>query len=253
MSSRKKKGEGEILDQYPTPEWPVVRYLEAREKEFVQKLKMGKTEWCEPSCGEGSIVRTIRLWLLFTEAKVFPNFHLFEIDSKYAKAMEKLADANECTWQIGDFLQSGAPDKFFHVSIGNPPYLFAREFAEECIRTSEETSLLLRLNFFGSQKRDSFFREFGTPDVYILPNRPSFVGEGTDRTEYAWFNWNTMTGKRPGYIHRLALTPKDEIKAANGAKPAARVETEADKRAKVVKEVQEQLSSGGRDGRLRLK
>lgn len=28
-----------------------------------------------------------------------------------------------------------------------------------------------------------------TPDIYVLPNRPSFSGKGTDSIEYAWFVW----------------------------------------------------------------
>lgn len=46
----------------------------------------------------------------------------------------------------------------------------------------------LRLNFLGSKKRCKWLQA-DMPDVYVLPNRPDFTGDGGDATEYAWFVW----------------------------------------------------------------
>lgn len=41
-----------------------------------------------------------------------------------------------------------------------------------------------------------------TPDVYVLPQRPSFTGKGTDSTSYAWFVW-TSAEKTEGKLQIL--------------------------------------------------
>ena len=46
-----------------------------------------------------------------------------------------------------------------------------------------------------------------TPCVFILPNRPSFTGNGTDAAEYGWFVWSN--GIKP-VIRVLADTPREE-------------------------------------------
>jgi hypothetical protein len=56
-----------------------------------------------------------------------------------------------------------------------------------------------------------------TPDVYVLPNRPSFTGGSTDSIEYAWFVWRTRAA-RSGTIRVLAETGREErIGAPKGA------------------------------------
>ena len=54
------------------------------------------------------------------------------------------------------------------------------------------------------------------PDLYVLPNRPSFTKNGnTDSIEYAWFVWGHdryVSGgqARPSVWKLLDLTPKEE-------------------------------------------
>jgi len=64
--------------------------------------------------------------------------------------------------------------------------------------------MLLRLNFLASERRQEWMKT-DTPDVYVLPNRPSFRGKGSDATEYAWFVWDTFS---TGRIFILDLTSK---------------------------------------------
>ena len=69
--------------------------------------------------------------------------------------------------------------------------------------------MLLRLNFLGSQERSDYLREH-MPDIYVIPNRPSFTGGKTDSIEYAWFVWSKYNdyGKNSsGKIVILETTP----------------------------------------------
>jgi hypothetical protein len=70
------------------------------------------------------------------------------------------------------------------------------------------------VNYLASNKRAAFMQE-NCPDVYILPNRPSFSGAGgTDSIEYAWMVWRPMpgSGNRVGMLQVLDTTPKAERK-----------------------------------------
>lgn len=225
MSSTGRKGrKREKFDQYPTPEWAISRYAEAR-TDWVDMVAAGADQWTEPCCGEGAIVRTLRLHWLFTKMKLFPSFHLFDIDSKYESAMTNLAsNSNDCTSQVMSFLDCDVPEKFFDVAITNPPYDIAQDIAEACFLSARETNLLLRINFLGAARRHSFYRTYGTPDMFVLPDRPGFVGEGTDSTEYAWFRWNEdiLEHRRPGQVFILDLTPKSVRMAEKKLRPAAR-------------------------------
>jgi hypothetical protein len=107
---------------------------------------------------------------------------------------------------VGDFLALTPPlNPDFDVVITNPPYNQALEFVRASLRWGKVVVMLLRLNWIASQKRHAFVREH-PPDVYVLPNRPSFTGKGTDSIEYAWFVW----GQGGGRIDVLGLTPLEE-------------------------------------------
>ncbi len=70
--------------------------------------------------------------------------------------------------------------------------------------------MLLRVGFLESEKRKPFWEDVGMADVYILPNRPSFDGLGTDSACYAWFVWDNEIIRDTGKIKILNYTPKEE-------------------------------------------
>jgi hypothetical protein len=96
---------------------------------------------------------------------------------------------------IGDFVRAHTSgdlgSRRFAVAITNPPFRLAQEFIDAALACADHVVMLLRLNYLASKGRWPFMSRH-TPDVYVLPNRPSFTGGKTDSIEYAWFVW------RPG-------------------------------------------------------
>jgi hypothetical protein len=83
------------------------------------------------------------------------------------------------------------------IIITNPPFSLAQEFLEKSLANASCTVYLLRLNFLGSQKRAAFWQQHPPTHLFVLSRRPSFTGNGTDATEYAWFVWDAA-----GYVAR---------------------------------------------------
>lgn len=79
----------------------------------------------------------------------------------------------------------------FDLIVTNPPFSLAEEFLRKSISESDCVCYLLRLNYLGSKKRKQLWDDIGTPNkLIVLSKRPSFTGNGTDATEYAWFCWD---------------------------------------------------------------
>jgi hypothetical protein len=196
MSST-KRGKSRIRhDNYPTPYWCTHRLLEA--------VNLHGGQWLEPCAGDGAIIKAV-------------NAHEGDKKSIYWTACElrkivipRLRDAMQHSGEIleGDFfMQYRNQRPRFNVCITNPPFNMAMEFVSRCRLLADHTVMLLRLNFVSSAERSAFMQET-KPDIYVLPNRPSFVGGGkTDSIEYAWFHWHRNS---TGQLRVLALTPKEE-------------------------------------------
>lgn len=182
--TNRPKRDGEA-DYYPTPAWCVHRLLEE-----VPLLGCGST-WLEPSAGDGAIVRAVGSWA----GDRRPTWLTMDIRP------DTSVDVH-C-----DFLSSGVNAfNFFDVCITNPPYNQAQAFVEAAMECSRVVVMLLRLNWLGGQERAAFLRE-RPPSVFVLPNRPSFDGRGTDATEYGWFVWGLHDAP---VLRVLATTPKEE-------------------------------------------
>jgi|DEB0MinimDraft_10_1074344.scaffolds.fasta_scaffold00089_34 hypothetical protein len=171
-------------DFYATPYWCVDRLLEA------VPLPLGL--WLEPWAGDGAIVRAVQRHSDL-EVQWLTN--------------ELSADRAPEGSRIGDYRSWRATG---NVVLSNPPYKDATECAEWAISRASTVALLLRLNWLEGQKRAAFHKQHPS-SVYVLPNRPSFTGRGTDATAYAWFVWG-MPG-RPT-VSVLNTTPRSERLAA---------------------------------------
>jgi hypothetical protein len=200
MSSTKRGGKRSPADNYPTPAWPVDRLLE--------EVKLPGGRWFEPGVGNGDIVRAVhakRDDVTFTG--------IDKRNTKFIKNAKHYARGGQ--FIVGDLMKPAGEARTmltgpkFDVSIGNPPYNIAQEIIDLCLRTSDIVCLLLRINYLGSDKRAEFMRA-RAPDVYVLPNRPSFVQDGsTDSIEYGWFVWHSNLCRPSGKIRVLASTPKE--------------------------------------------
>lgn len=141
----------------------------------------------DPCAGEGAILKVCREAGYLTKG--------IELDPQRADECATVASEG-CL--AADALADSLP-WWGDLVVTNPPYRLALEFIKSYLLWAEgkkEGAFLLRLNFLGSQKRASFFKQH-PPDVYVLPKRPSFTEDGgTDACEYAWFLWGPNRGNR---------------------------------------------------------
>jgi SAM-dependent methyltransferase len=187
MSATGRSKVRDELDRYDTPAWCVDRLLD--------RVSLPHGWWLEPCCGSGSIIRAVARrqapgWAQWTALDIEPR-------GVFAEAMADRAD----------FLTWTPPQrKRFRVSISNYPYKHAYEFARKNRDLADIVVALLRLNWLESEVRAHWLR-CNKPDVYVLPNRPSFNGRGTDATAYGWFVWGLTEG---GHLDILDTTPVRE-------------------------------------------
>lgn len=106
---------------------------------------------------------------------------------------QRCVDANENhIMELGDYLETSRFEKY--VVVTNPPYKLAMEFMSKAVKENEIVCSLLRLPWLASSKRKEWLKK-NTPTVAVLSKRPSFTGNGTDATDYAWMIWNGESPK----------------------------------------------------------
>lgn len=185
------------FDFYPTPSWCVHRFLEAASK----RLPVG--DWIEPTAGDGAIIRSVKS---FGNGYETVKWHSVEIQDRFENSLKEISQEVF----IGDYANynylatTNINQTKAKVCITNPPYKEAEKIIKQAKKHSNTVAMLLRLNFLASERRQKWIKA-DTPDVFVLPNRPSFRGKGSDATEYAWFVWDTFS---TGKIIILDLTPK---------------------------------------------
>ena len=210
MSSTKRGRERNRKDNYPTPKWCVKRLLE----EIGAELPEGM--WCEPCAGDGAIIMAVNEALPGARLRWTAIEIRAEGVAKLKKLPMKLLVLHDNTLKI---MKRVGP---WEVIISNPPFSQAMEIIVEAMQHAKHVIMLLRLNFLGSEERAEFMRRT-QPDIYVLPNRPSFfkkrvrnkktgeisktLRDVTDSIEYAWFHW---WGGSSGRIRVLRSTPKIE-------------------------------------------
>jgi len=193
MSSTNRGGSRSPADYYPTPHWCVRRLLE--------EVDLPAGQWLEPCAGVGDIIRGVG------QVRDDVQWLANEYRPECRDALVDLLSSSRVS--SGDTLR-WAPPQRPTVSITNPPFRLAMDMVGWSLENADITVMLLRLNFIGTAKRAHFMREH-PPDVYVLPNRPSFTGRGTDSVEYAWFVWNSRDDATPhGRVRVLAPTPAEE-------------------------------------------
>lgn len=196
MSATNRGGQRSEADFYPTPAWCVHRLLEA--------VSLPGGTWLEPTAGQGAIIAAVN------QVRSDVHWRAIELEPRFAPSIA--ANIGKRHVVTGDFLRV-APSKIrepVSVVITNPPYSVAMPMIEHALTFgADHVVMLLRLNFIASAGRADFMRKHA-PDVYVLPNRPSFSGKGTDSIEYAWFVWHGAKRRSKGSLTVLPLTPAEE-------------------------------------------
>lgn len=85
------------------------------------------------------------------------------------------------------------PVRKYNLIISNPPFCLAMDFIQRSLELVEENGyvvMLLRLNYFGSKKRKSFWDKNMPKYSFVHHKRMSFTDDGqTDSIEYMHAVW----------------------------------------------------------------
>lgn len=194
MSSTGRGGRRREADYYPTPAWCVHRLLGA----MPRLCKLGGT-WFEPAAGDGAIIRAAATRLILGT-----RWSAMELRD----APRDTGGALVSSWEVGDYLSAPSPGVRYDVAITNPPFSLAMEFWRKMRSEAHGVLLLQRLSWVAPASRAREFRK-DMPDVFVLPNRPSFTGKGTDSADYAWYTWGPRRNIE-GRVVILRDTPLQE-------------------------------------------
>lgn len=169
---------------FPTPHWVTQRFLESGVLDEAQDDR-----WLEPCAGDGAIVSAANSF--FGRRLSWVTQDVREIDG---------------LGYVGDYTQFQPPGQF-NVGITNPPFSRAFAIVQAMSKQCAQAAILQRLNWLATAERHAWL-SWHMPDVYVLPNRPSFDDRGTDGCEYAWFHWRSWELRTSASIQMLNITDK---------------------------------------------
>lgn len=85
--------------------------------------------------------------------------------------------------------------------LTNPPFSLSMIYTERCVAISNTCIMLHRLGFLASKGRKDFMQSHEPCCMFVLSNRPSFIGKGTDNSDYAWICWDRTNRLPRGIFH----------------------------------------------------
>lgn len=93
--------------------------------------------------------------------------------------------------------------------ITNPPFNQIERFILHAMTFCPQRVIFLaRLGLLASQGRyERIWSRYPVRQVVILSARPSFIGQGTDNSEYAWFLWGAVPGQGIAWVPAEATRP----------------------------------------------
>lgn len=187
-------------DAYYTPKWAIERLMER----LPADTPLGG-KWLEPCAGHGKIIEVVNTMCLENDIDQ-PEWFAVDIGSECLPSLTEVVDPFDI--EIADFLvfTEGSNERIWDVSISNPPYSIAMDIIEACFRVSKCVIMLLRVSILESEDRADWMKA-NPPDVYVLPNRPSFAHGGTDNCAYAWMIWYPGQVREFGKLCVLDNTP----------------------------------------------
>lgn len=201
MAQRKSN---DPTESYPTPYWVLDRLLDV--------LPLAEGTWLEPAVGNGVLVKTA-----LAHPRTGHRHEWYGCD--FQDSNEARAVLGDQRFVVGDFLRTKRLDEVgrFRGVLTNPPFSRAEEFLNRSLAIADEVILLLRLDWLGSESRSWLLRG-NMPDVFVVPDRPSFVKGKTDTSYYAWMRWKSRSPQPKGTVQVLSTTPAEERRwaARNG-------------------------------------
>lgn len=162
-----RRPDAEANDYYATDPKAVELLLE--QESFCNSI------W-EPACGEGHISKILAA-------------HGYSVES---------TDLIDRGYGLGDqdFLKQPYFTAFNGDIITNPPYKYAKEFAEkalEIVAPGRKVAMFLKLTFLEGQGRRELFKKHPPRTVYISSSRlecgKNGVFKNASAVAYAWFVW----------------------------------------------------------------
>lgn len=156
------------LDYYATPPEIV--------EELLQYETFDNSIW-EPAVGGGAISEVLK-------------YHGYDVLNS------DIIDHGYPSTKTIDFLKYD--NKWDGDIITNPPYKYAKEFAEkalEVVQTGRKVAMFLKLTFLEGKKRATFFEKYPPKFIYVLRSRVDCALNGDFSIKpskavcYAWFIW----------------------------------------------------------------
>lgn len=179
----KTKPERKPLDGYYTPPALAANLVD---RLYADGFVESGASALEPSVGMGAFVHAL-------SSRDIQRLDIIDVNP-HAIAWTRipLPDHVHCVASVGDFLtQSGFGE--YDLIVGNPPYSQAEAHARKALSLRGKggcVAFLLRLAFLESQERFAFWYEFPASKIYVLSERPTFTGGGTDNAAYGFFIWH---------------------------------------------------------------
>lgn len=181
MSATNRGSVREERDFYATPDYSVFSLLRA-----CPWLELAGKRWLEPAAVGGAIIDAVNRYAAVNWTT--PALEWTAIDIQFAPEFDRRIRHFEMSYLDYE------PSDEFDVIITNPAYLndLPCRYLDHSRRFKGNPIIiqLLRLNFYGSQRRSKWWQS-NIPDGQLtLSERPRFVRGGSDSCEYSWFIWS---------------------------------------------------------------
>lgn len=214
MSSTARWGQREPTDYYATPQGAIVTFLDS----FLQTTEGNKL--LQPYPQEKLLRTDLKILDPCAGGNLEPKVYegkrkgksvMYDTKMAYPTVLENYWAVNIVTNDIRedspatyhyDFVSSPTnKTEYYDLVISNPPFAFAEQFILNSLNLVKEWGIvvmLLRLNFFGSQKRKEFWKANMPTYTFVHRERMWFTPDGaTDSIEYMHAVW--IKGQNPEF------------------------------------------------------